>query len=324
MPNPPAVSGSVLVMRGESVLLETHHGLADATAGTPCSARTRFQLASVSKQITATAVLQLVERGALGLDDPLDRWFAGSPESWRGITTHHLLAHTSGIGHWREYPMLDLTAPMDPDELLRVFADVPPLFVAGAGWHYSSPGFVLLAHLVQRAADEPYRDYLDRMVFTPLGMTRTFAGMPHGRDDLARGYLDDEPVRSFELDVVGMGAGDVWSTVGDMQTWLAAVRPDGDGDSRSAGHPLGPETRRLMVARHAATGRGTDESGYGYGWFLGSLAGEEWVHHSGENAGFRAFDAWSARSDRRVVMLSNQDRTDATAVTAILTGTAGH
>ncbi|MEO3820528.1 serine hydrolase [Plantactinospora sp. B24E8] len=69
---------------------------------------------------------------------------------------------------------------------------------------------------------------------------------------------------------------------------------------------------------------GDTESGYGYGWFLGAMAGEEWVHHSGENTGFRAFDAWSERSDRRVVMLSNQDRTDAAAVTAILTTTAGH
>lgn len=323
MPDLPVVPGSVLVLRGESVLLETHHGLADPAAGVPCSARTRFQLASVSKQITATAVLQMVERGALGLDDPLDRWFGGSPAGWRDITVHHLLAHTSGIGHWRDYPMLDLTASMDPDELLRVFAAVPPLFAPGAGWHYSSPGYVLLAHLVQRAADESYRDYLDRAIFTPLGMDRTFAGMPHGRDEVALGYVGDEPVRSFELDVVGMGAGDVWSTVGDMQTWLAAVGAD-QSDGRSAGRPLGPETLRLMVAAHAATGRGADESGYGYGWFLGSMAGEEWVHHSGENAGFRAFDAWSERSGRRVVMLSNQDRTDVTAVTAILAATAGH
>lgn len=87
-------------MRGESVGLAYSDGLADDATGTPNTATTRFQIASVSKQFTAAAALLLAERGVLGLDDPMNRWIGGCPESWSGIRLGHLLAHTSGLPHW--------------------------------------------------------------------------------------------------------------------------------------------------------------------------------------------------------------------------------
>jgi CubicO group peptidase (beta-lactamase class C family) len=311
MSDAPMPQGSWLVVRGDAVVACGSAGLADAETGEPCSASTRFQLASVSKQFTAAAVLLLAERGAFDLADPLARWVAG-PEAWRPITLHHLLAHTSGLGHWEEYPTLDLTAWLEPDDVLETFRSVPPLFAAGAGWRYSSPGYVLLAHVVERAAAVPYREFLDREVFAPLGMAGTFAGMPGGRDGgagVARGHDGPRPVPSFELDSVGMGAGDVWSTTGDMRRWLAALR---------AGTFLSARSRELMLTERAATGRGGEAAGYGYGWFVGDLDGERAVFHFGDNAGFKAFDAWLPGSDRHVVILSNQHRVDASAVARLL------
>jgi CubicO group peptidase (beta-lactamase class C family) len=306
MSDSPVAQGSWLVVRGETVVARGSAGLADVETGEPCSARTRFQLASVSKQFTAATVLLLAERGALDLDDPLVRWVAG-PEAWRPITLHHLLAHTSGLGHWEEYPSLDLTARLDPDDVLETFRSLPPLFAAGAGWRYSSPGYVLLAHVVQRAASVPYREFLDREVFAPLGMADTFAGEPGGQDGgaggagVARGHDGPRPVPSFELDSVNMGAGDVWSTTGDMRRWLAALR---------AGTFLAARSRELMLTERAATGRAGETRGYGYGWFVGDLDGEPAVSHAGDNDGFKAFDAWLPGSDRLVVVLSNQHRVD--------------
>lgn len=310
----PPVQGSVLVMLGDSAIAEFSGGLADASAGLRCSPRTRFQIASISKQFTAAATLLLAERGALALDDPIGRWLSRCPDSWQQITLHHLLVHSSGLGHWPEYPMIDLTRWLEPEELLAVFQSQPPLFPPGSGWHYSSPGYVLLAHVVQRAADEPYRDVLTRKVFAPLGMDRTFAGEPNEQDDVARGYAGEQEVRSFELDSVGMGAGDIWSTTGDLRAW---------NDGLHTGQLLSSESQRLMFTEHMPTGSGPQSRSYGYGWFVGSMAGEDWFHHSGDNAGFKAFNAWLPGSNRRVTILSNQDDTDPALVAKILSATAG-
>jgi CubicO group peptidase (beta-lactamase class C family) len=291
MSNLPEFPGSVLAMTGDTVTAET--------TAPGCGPGTRFQLASVSKQFTAAAVLVLAERGAVGLDDPIAKWVGGGPPSWAGITVHQLLAHTSGLGHWHDYPMIDLTRPAEPDALVRTFGEVPPLFAAGDRWYYSSPGYVLLAHVVQRAADLPYAGALQNLIFGPLGLERTFAGSAGERDDIAVGLgTDGRPVPSFELDDVGMGAGDVWSTTGDVIAWIDGLR---------AGRLLGERYRTLMLTGHAATEGRPLGSGYGYGWFVGEYAGEPWFQHSGDNAGFRSFDAWLPRSDRRLVMLSNSE-----------------
>ena len=126
------VRTEILVRQGEDFIVH------DAT-------RTRYQLASVSKQFTAAAVLLLVQDGMLLLDDVVGRWIDGCPDDWRDITLHQLLTHTSGLGHWDDYPMIDLARWVEPDELLKTFHRVPLRYPPGGGWSYSSPAYVLLA-----------------------------------------------------------------------------------------------------------------------------------------------------------------------------------
>ena len=282
---------SVLIRRGDHTLTET------TSAG--CTPATRFQIASVSKQFTAAAVLLLAERGLLSLDDRIGRRLGGCPPEWRDITLHHLLTHTSGLGHWDDYPMIDLARRVEPAELRDTFHRVPPLFAPGAGWHYSSPAYVLLAHVVQDAAGRSFQDFLADEICTPLGMTGTFAGSPGHRTDIARGHdRDGQPFGSWDLDVVNAGAGDVWSTTADLVTWIDGLR---------AGRLLGARSRELMLSEQAPTGQGGDATGYGYGWFVGSVGGHAWFHHSGDNAGFIAFVACLPELDCRIVMLNNSD-----------------
>ncbi|WP_229399410.1 serine hydrolase domain-containing protein [Micromonospora okii] len=288
--------GAVLLAEGDRLVVTRYAGLADAASGEPSSARTRFQIASISKNMTATAVLLLAGRGALDVTDPVDRWVPGCPPAWRSITLHHLLTHTSGLGHWEDHPGVDLAAPADPDDLVAAFAAVPPLFAPGTAWRYSSPGYVLLARAVERAADRPYREFLAEEVFAPHGMTGSFAGSGAGHDDVAVGHSGDRPVPSWDLDTVSMGTGDVWCTAGDLLAWL-----DGWRDARL----LDPALLARMTTAHAPTGSAA--TGYGYGCFVGPLAGERAVHHSGHNAGFKAFAAWLPDSGRRLVLLTNDD-----------------
>lgn len=303
----PLARGVVLLARGDRLVVEQVTGSADDLSGAPCSRATRFQIASISKQMTAVAVLLLAERGALDVDDSVDRWVPGCPPEWRGITLHHLLTHTSGLGHWSDHPMIDLAGPTDPDELLAHFRSVPPLFAPGARWHYSSPGYVLLARAVERAAGRPYADFLATEIFAPLGMTGSFAGAPRNRNDVAVGHSGGKPVPSWDLDTVNVGAGDVWCSADDLLTWLDVPRRGG---------LLTPASVARMTTPHAPTGIAAGP--YGYGCFLGPLAGERAVHHSGDNAGFKAFAAWLPESDRRLVLLSNQDEIDLSMTGAVL------
>jgi CubicO group peptidase (beta-lactamase class C family) len=296
-------------MRGETIVLEVASGVADERSALACAPEIRFQLASVSKQFTAAAILVLADEGRLSVDDPVTRWITGCPSTWSTMTIHHLLTHTAGLPHWWDViPGMDLTSHMDPEAEQRLFQATPLRGPPGDSWYYSSPGYVLLAHIVQRAADQPYRLFLDEHLFDPLGMTSTFAGNASGRDRLARGYADGAPAPSFELDVVGMGAGDVWSTVGDVARWDAAL---------AAGAVLGDVSRQAMLNSQAVvTGSAADETGlltvegYGYGWFIGTSLDRRVIYHPGDNAGFVALNAWFPDDDMRLVVLSNEETTD--------------
>jgi CubicO group peptidase (beta-lactamase class C family) len=123
--------------------------------GQACTRATRFQICSVSKQFTAAAVLLLADRRRLTVDDPIRRWFGGCPGEWHAITIHHLLTHTSGLGHWRDYPGLDLTRPVPQQRQLELFWQMPLLSDPGSRWRYSSPGFALLGWIVQQMAGQP-------------------------------------------------------------------------------------------------------------------------------------------------------------------------
>jgi CubicO group peptidase (beta-lactamase class C family) len=298
--------GVCLVVRGDSVVFQAAAGLAD-DAGHACTPQTQFQIASVSKQFTAAAVMLLAERGLLSVQDPVARWIEGCPASWSAVTIHHLLTHTAGLVHWRDIPEIDLTAPMEAEALLDIFRRTPVRDVPGANWYYSSLGYVLLAHIVQNATGQQYAAFLAEEVFDRVGMHSTFAGSPThraaGNGTVAIGHSDGSPTPSFELDVTAMGTGDVWSTVGDMNLWDAAL---------ASGSLLTDASRSAMLTAHAAVGwtGAISIDSYGYGWFIGHVSGRRMFFHPGDNAGFQALNAWFPDEEVRLVVLTNEDTTD--------------
>ena len=283
-------------------------GTTGADPDRECDAGTRFQVASVSKQFTAAAILLLVDRQVLGLNDQIDAWLVGCPPSWSGITIHHLLTHTAGLGHWWQVPGLDLTAAISANDELSMFKATPVVGKPGDRFAYSSPGYVLAARIVERAARQPYAAFLDDEIFGPVGMSSTFAGNPGPQSNLAYGHRDGKPTRSFELHTVNAGAGDVWSTAGDLLRWDRAV---------ASGAVLSAASRHLMFTNHVLVrdqGASTviRPEGYGYGWFLGrvDVPGHRALFHPGDNAGFVALNAWLPDDDIQLVVLSNEESTD--------------
>jgi CubicO group peptidase (beta-lactamase class C family) len=300
------VQGALVAWRGGTPVIESYSGLADQQSGEPCDSSTRFQLASVSKQFTAAAALLLVERGVLALADPIGRWLGPTPPSWKEITVHHLLTHTSGLGHWPEYPDVNLYGRTDAEQEITAFQSRPLLFSPGSGWRYSSPGYVLLAGIIERASGEAYATFLTDRILRPANLDETFVGNPHGRPRVARGYRDGKAVDSFDLDVVGIGAGDVSATGADLAHWIRAL---------GSGRVLTEASRQTMLTSHAVVGDARTSSlvsdiHYGYGVFIGRAQAVPVIYHTGDNFGFKAMSVWLPESDVAVAILSNEESTD--------------
>lgn len=269
-----------------------------------CTTDTRFQIASVSKQFTATAAMLLVEEGEVSLGDPISSWLTDCPTRWHDLTLQQLLSHTSGMGHWRDHPGFDINQPGDVDELLDQFSKVPLLGTPGSAWHYSGPGYLLTARIIEQVSGQAYAGFLTERVLQPLGLTSTCVGEPPTAA-VACGYREGLRVDAAKFAALP-GSGDVWSTVGDLDRFTAGFNSGGILTARS---------REAMVASQAsmagawgAEGPATADA-YGYGYCLGSLAGHAARFHFGDNPGYQSFLAWLPRLRVTVAVLCNDEAT---------------
>jgi CubicO group peptidase (beta-lactamase class C family) len=297
-------SGVLRIAVGGEPVIEYCAGALDSTGTRPCTPGTRFQIASVSKQFTATAVLVLVQQGRLTADDQVARWFPGGPDGWEAVTVHHLLTHTSGLGHWEDFPEIDVFTATSDEQLLEAIQTRPLLRSPGARFSYSSLGYHLLAQIVEEVSERPYARFLAQTVLEPAGLADTFAGSAQQHQHVATGHTRGTPAPSYELDHTGKGTGDIYSTAADLDRWnrsLQAVLPD-------------ERARQIMFTAHAAAGQsvgswGTDDA-YGYGWYLHGFGSATLCYHPGHNSGFNSFSAWMPKKRQSVVILANDDSID--------------
>jgi CubicO group peptidase (beta-lactamase class C family) len=300
MPDVAGLVGAALVTRAGSVRAELAAGLAEVDAGLPNSAATCFQLCSISKQFTAAAVLLLAE------DDPLA---ARCPVPWRQVTLHHVLSHTAGIPHWNQAPGLDPSQPVPLVDRLAAITAAPLRTAPGEGWHYSSPGFILAGQIAERAAGQPYPELVNERILVPLGLTGTTAG--HAPAGAARGYSGGQPVPSWDLTSMP-GTGDLWSTARDLTRFVTALH---------TGQLISPASLGAMCTPHAPL-HDDDENlittGYGYGMFTGTFAGQAARYHPGDNPGYQSFAVWLPDRLASIVILANDEAVDMTTLVSKL------
>ncbi len=224
-------SGVALLARGGRTLLEGAWGLADRERGTPVTTDTRFNLASIGKLFTRTAVAQLAAAGKLSLDDRLAKWLPDYPHA-DAITLEMLCEHRSGVGDifGPAFEAADRSKLRHNRDFVPLFRDAPPWFAPGASQRYSNGGYVLLGEVIARASGEDYYDYLARHVFGPAGMKAT--GYPiegDGTQGLARGYTREGARDGAERDNVptrparGSAAGGGYGTAADLLAFDRAL-----------------------------------------------------------------------------------------------------
>jgi len=223
-------SGTILLLRPGKDSLLTAFGLADRGRGTLNRTDTRYGIGSLTKTFTAAAIAMLAERGKLSLRDTVGKFIPGFPHGGE-ITIEHLLSHTSGVPDYHSLP--DYNGMRIHAITLAQFAawiGTKPLdFRPGERSTYSSSGYALLAYVIERITDMPYRDFLQREIFEPLGMRDTgdlASGDPV--PDLAAGYDPGFPPAGVQpppkMSATWLeGSGSLYSTASDLARWARAL-----------------------------------------------------------------------------------------------------
>jgi CubicO group peptidase (beta-lactamase class C family) len=281
-----AVPGALLlVSRHGRVEFLGANGYTDAQSKTPLRTDTVFWLASMSKPVTAVAVLMLVEQGKIGLDEPVSRFIpelktlnvkssggAGPTQAAREITIRDLLTHTSGIISGVADPAM---APIGPDDTLATWvpklAATPLEHQPGAAWVYSNAaGFDVLSRVVEVASGQPLEQFFKRRIFDPLGMRDTGFGR---RPDLAARTAPVAGPLAKDPRVVGTvyhsGAAGLWSTAEDYRRFAEMLA---DGGQFGGKRLLKPGTVAMMGSDQARglfpgiNGRPNSKAGTGFGF----------------------------------------------------------
>ena len=247
---------AVLVMVDEQIFYAQGHGLSDVETPAPITPETVFDLASVSKQMTAIAVLILMEQGALQLDDPiqdyLPEWKDLDPDN--PVLISQLLYHTSGIedytgdawgGSEADFARMDLEAH------LTWLNDQEPLADPGVEFAYNNSGYGLLALIVQRVSGQPFVRFMETEVFAPLGMVQTLVYEQLGQviANQATGYLVDDngDIEPSTFPSLMTGDGNVFSSLADLARYDTALRQHTLVSGKPWPSPLHPENLQMAA-----------------------------------------------------------------------------
>jgi serine beta-lactamase-like protein LACTB len=275
-------------------------GLADIENSVPARADTVYRIASISKPIAATAVMQLVERGRLRLDDPVEKHVPAFPRKGeQTITIRHLLTHTSGIRHYRSREMESTVEYETVEDALSIFKDDPLLFAPGTKYSYSTYAYNILAAVVESASGISFEEYLRTNVWRPAGMSATYLDrvqqvIPRRAHQYVRdgSTMLNAPLADLSNKWAGGG---VLSTAEDLIRFHIAL---------GEGKLVKPETLREMYTPYRlADGTQTE---YALGWAVWKDAGgRAWIGHSGGATGGTTYLARDPARKLAVAILCN-------------------
>ncbi len=299
--NQPGIA--VLVAQGNEVIFEKSYGLANLEDQTPLSTDMVFEIGSMTKQFTSTAILQLVEQGKIELDAPIQQYIDAYPEKRYPITVHHLLSQTSGIPEFfdvdeNEFDLLN--QKHTPEELINYYKNEPLLFEPGTAFKYSNSNYPLLGLIIEKVAQMPLAEYFEQFIFEPLEMTNTSLWYQEEDQPAApTGYRfnsENELVMSPPIDGSTVyAAGGIVSTLRDLFKWYQALR--------TPNYISKNIVRQLQREKKTSRRKGT---GYGYGFFLEELQGQPVIQHGGNMYGFTSTAMYLPKQDVYVCVLSNR------------------
>lgn len=307
-------NGNVLVAEKGEIILQKSYGYADFDSKRVLNDSSVFELASVSKQFTATAILLLKDKGKLKLTDSLRQYFPELPYS--NITLWHMLTHTSGLPDyfWLMIEKWDRKKIAFNNDMIALLAKekLPVVFEPGKKWEYSNTAYVLLASIVEKISGQSYKEFMAENIFQPLGMNHsriyntrrslkdTIANYAYGygySDSLKKYILpDNNPDANFVVYMDGIqGDGIVNSTTGDLLKWDRAVK----------NHTLLKEETQNEMLKEQSLSDTLSKIYYGFGVSLGKTDFGYMISHSGGWPGYTTYLARNTDNDQTYIVLSN-------------------
>jgi D-alanyl-D-alanine carboxypeptidase len=294
---------SVEVVRGSKVIVARGYGFADIENDVPANAATVYRIGSITKQFTAAAIMQLVEAHKFSLDDDITKVLPGYPTQGHGVTIRHLLTHTSGIRsftsmgkRFTDVMRMDVT----PTQLVDFFKSEPFDFEPGDKFSYNNSGYALLGVIIEKVSGEPYEQYLQKHIFGPLSLGATsYCSERRIIRHRAAGYtlMGDKVVNAEPMSMTyPFSAGGLCSTVSDLAVWQRAL---------ASGRVVSTYSYSEMTT--PGTLSNGDQISYGFGLFLGTLAGHRKIAHGGSINGFITELAYFPDDSLSVVVLTNSD-----------------
>ncbi len=301
-------SGTVLVARGSEPLLATARGYAIHPNVLPNRPDTRFNIASVTKMLTAVAVLQLVASGEIRLDARVAAYDPALPHAAE-VAVRQLLTHTAGFDrYWNDAYRAARSDLRTVGDYLKLFAETPLLFEPGARYHYDNTGYVVLGGVIEAVTGRSYYEHMTCSVFEPAGMVDTdFPELDLPLANCAVGYTDQNwhgPVdgrrrsNHFIYGIRGNPSEHCYSTVYDLFRFFEALRE---------GRLLDHEHLALALAPQSATERQGVSYGYGFHIIDDRVHGRV-VGHAGRAMGGDAFALWYQDLGYTLEVLANYDR----------------
>lgn len=295
---------SVAIASGDSTW-SNGYGMSDLENFVPAKASTVYRLASISKPMTAVAVMQLVEQHKIDLDAPVQKYIPTFPQKPQPITIRQLLGHLGGIRHYRDdVESFNTKHYFNLSDALKIFEDDPLVAEPGTKYSYSTYGFVLLGVAIERASGLTYMEYMQKNVFSP-------AGMEHIQSDdvytlipnRSRGYSkrpDGSVVNAALHDTSGkIPGGGLVSRASDLVKFVLAI---GDGKLLRPG-----SIQQMYTSQQTRAGELTH---YGLGWGVGQFVGRTMVSHSGGQAGVSTLLRYLPEQKTAVALMFNMEQVD--------------
>jgi CubicO group peptidase (beta-lactamase class C family) len=291
----------VLVAKHGKIIYKKAFGNADLELNVALNPDMVFNLASITKQFTAVAILQLVEQGKISLLDSLQKFIPDFPSKGHTITIENLLTHTSGI---KDYMQIDypnsFMERLDyrPKQLIDSFKNFALEFEPGTKFSYSNSGYYLLGYIIEKITGKRYQSYVQDNLLTPLGLTHTYfdsAGIVI--PNRVNGYQKDDTVfknADYWSPTIEYAAGGLISNVDDLFKWHNGLY---------SYRILKKENlQKAFTSFQLKDGTSTD---YGYGWFLKTSNGIKSIAHAGGIPGFITNEIYFPAEDIFIAILCN-------------------
>lgn len=297
--------GAVLISYNEHVLYKGAFGFQDPNKKKKAlKTNSVFQLASVSKQFTAAAILKLMEQGKLNLDDSVQKFYPNFP--YKNISIKLLLQHRGGLSNYTYFSeqFTDRKTPLTNQGVVEMMIkNNPPIyFFPDRRMDYSNTGYVLLATIVEKASGKSFKKYMEEDVFKPLGMKHTKVLDVNHLGDF--NYVDayDKWGAKVRHDYLDGATGDkgIYSTIDDLHTWDRVLY---------SGKFLSDSTLKMMYTPGSKTLEGPFN--YAFGWRTYKLdSGEIIIYHGGWWNGFKSFFMRDIENRHSIIILCNNERSN--------------